>query len=350
MKSVRVLPERQTAYDFEYEIDQEEDTNSFYDAEYTNQSLAEGIIDHTHGHGNNYYGLEIEEHSSTENHSEAPSSSSNPKKSFLSRWFSKVFHKTTNSLPSTNESNTNNITPEDFDVNIVATVGMTYDIGISSTTRSCCRPCICCYRSDDDLELVADSQKVTNERLLSIAFISFLFFTCLQFIAASTAHSKSMMGDAIAMAVDVFTYIFNIYAERKKISSNPSSNFVDDTDGRGMMSSVTVPVEKELDIQELKNTMATLERKVSSLNDQISIQEDNITSIKDALKEKEAQYEENIKNERIAKQLEMDAIDKKVKTIIQSKEIEIYSLSNRVIQAEDAIRSYQDLLSKLEAL
>merc|ERR1712076_296214 len=60
------------------------------------------------------------------------------------------------------------------------------------------------------------SDKPTNEYLLSTAFISFLSFTIVQSIAAYVAKSESMVGDSVAMAVDSFTYGFNLFAERMK--------------------------------------------------------------------------------------------------------------------------------------
>lgn len=60
----------------------------------------------------------------------------------------------------------------------------------------------------------------TNATLLLTAFISFLIFTIVQSIAAYLANSQAMLGDSAAMAVDAFTYGFNLVAERWKNQEN----------------------------------------------------------------------------------------------------------------------------------
>ena len=89
-------------------------------------------------------------------------------------------------------------------------VSMKYDIGISKETRKCC-PCLCQNEDDDIL-----NEKPSNEKLLTVAFCTFMGFTILQSIAAYIAQSEAMMGDSAAMAVDAFTYAFNLIAERMK--------------------------------------------------------------------------------------------------------------------------------------
>lgn len=57
----------------------------------------------------------------------------------------------------------------------------------------------------------------SNEKLLCIAFVSFMGFAIAQTIAAFMAGSEAMKGDSAAMIVDALTaYLFNWYAERKK--------------------------------------------------------------------------------------------------------------------------------------
>lgn len=60
------------------------------------------------------------------------------------------------------------------------------------------------------------SKHPTNERLLSIAFVSFLSFALLQVAFALMAGSTAMLGDSCAMIVDSMTYVLNWFAERRK--------------------------------------------------------------------------------------------------------------------------------------
>jgi Co/Zn/Cd efflux system component len=57
----------------------------------------------------------------------------------------------------------------------------------------------------------------SNEKLLCTAFVSFQCFAVVQTFAAFMAGSEAMMGDAAAMMVDAFTYLFNWLAERQKV-------------------------------------------------------------------------------------------------------------------------------------
>uniref|UniRef100_A0A6S8JSI1 Cation efflux protein transmembrane domain-containing protein n=1 Tax=Amphora coffeiformis TaxID=265554 RepID=A0A6S8JSI1_9STRA len=61
-----------------------------------------------------------------------------------------------------------------------------------------------------------DEAYSTNERLLGIAFISFMSFSLTQMYFAFRAESEAMKGDSAAMIVDSLTYLFNWFAERRK--------------------------------------------------------------------------------------------------------------------------------------
>ena len=61
-----------------------------------------------------------------------------------------------------------------------------------------------------------DEAYSTNERLLVIAFVSFMSFSITQMYFAFRAESEAMKGDSAAMIVDSFTYLFNWFAERRK--------------------------------------------------------------------------------------------------------------------------------------
>jgi Co/Zn/Cd efflux system component len=63
----------------------------------------------------------------------------------------------------------------------------------------------------------------SNERLLGIAFITFMSFAATQLVFAFIADSQAMMGDSAAMVVDSITYLFNYIAERKKRHYDASS-------------------------------------------------------------------------------------------------------------------------------
>ena len=55
-----------------------------------------------------------------------------------------------------------------------------------------------------------------NERLLLVAFVSFMSFSITQLYFAFRAESEAMKGDSAAMMVDSLTYLFNWIAERQK--------------------------------------------------------------------------------------------------------------------------------------
>mmetsp|Transcript_3038 Transcript_3038/g.3617 ORF Transcript_3038/g.3617 Transcript_3038/m.3617 type:complete len:356 (+) Transcript_3038:250-1317(+) len=64
------------------------------------------------------------------------------------------------------------------------------------------RPCGCCSNR--------------NVRILWILLVANTSFTIAQFVGAYVADSLSMLGDSSTMALDSFTYMLNIYAEKKK--------------------------------------------------------------------------------------------------------------------------------------
>lgn len=56
----------------------------------------------------------------------------------------------------------------------------------------------------------------SNQSLLRLAAFTFLIFVIAEVVGAIRSHSLSLLGDAIAMSVDVFTYFANMYAEATK--------------------------------------------------------------------------------------------------------------------------------------
>jgi Co/Zn/Cd efflux system component len=70
---------------------------------------------------------------------------------------------------------------------------------------------------DDDESFDDEEEFSTNERLLIIAFISFMSFSVTQmYFSVRVAKSEAMQGDSAAMMVDSLTYLFNWMAERRK--------------------------------------------------------------------------------------------------------------------------------------
>ena len=57
---------------------------------------------------------------------------------------------------------------------------------------------------------------MSNQCILIITMLSFLFFVIAEIIGALAGNSKSLLGDAAAMSIDVVSYICNIYIERLK--------------------------------------------------------------------------------------------------------------------------------------
>eukprot|EP01036_Dinobryon_divergens_P025534 gene25534-34091_t len=55
--------------------------------------------------------------------------------------------------------------------------------------------------------------QLNNQRTLMITTIGFALFVCAEIIGALASNSLSLLGDAAAMSVDVFTYFTNMYAE-----------------------------------------------------------------------------------------------------------------------------------------
>ncbi|KAL7579524.1 hypothetical protein ACA910_007899 [Epithemia clementina (nom. ined.)] len=62
-----------------------------------------------------------------------------------------------------------------------------------------------------------DSSRPSNTTLLCTAFTSFMTFASVQLVFAFMAGSQAMKGDSAAMVVDSMTYLFNWYAEKRKI-------------------------------------------------------------------------------------------------------------------------------------
>jgi Co/Zn/Cd efflux system component len=58
-----------------------------------------------------------------------------------------------------------------------------------------------------------------NTKILLITTIAFTLFVIAEIIGALVSNSISLLGDAMAMSVDVVTYLSNIYAERVKSKS-----------------------------------------------------------------------------------------------------------------------------------
>ena len=56
----------------------------------------------------------------------------------------------------------------------------------------------------------------SNQRVLLVVTASFALFVCAELTAALLSHSLSLLGDAGAMSVDVFSYLTNMLAERFK--------------------------------------------------------------------------------------------------------------------------------------
>lgn len=61
-----------------------------------------------------------------------------------------------------------------------------------------------------------NGSKPSNEGALNVAFFSFLIFFLVQTVFAVIANSQSMLADSEAMLVDIFTYLFNLCAEKIK--------------------------------------------------------------------------------------------------------------------------------------
>jgi Co/Zn/Cd efflux system component len=63
-----------------------------------------------------------------------------------------------------------------------------------------------------------------------VAFVSFLTFAIVQLVVALISKSEAMIGDCAAMAVDVMTYGFNLFAERKKHEDYETAHMLETLD------------------------------------------------------------------------------------------------------------------------
>lgn len=71
----------------------------------------------------------------------------------------------------------------------------------------------------------ASGSKPSNRTLLQVAASTFLLFMIAEVVGALKSNSLSLLGDAIAMSVDVFTYFTNLYAEGTKDSASSRNIF-----------------------------------------------------------------------------------------------------------------------------
>jgi Co/Zn/Cd efflux system component len=63
---------------------------------------------------------------------------------------------------------------------------------------------------------LSHEQVRSNQTVLCVTAVGFLLFVVAEIIGALAGHSLSLLGDAAAMSVDVFTYFCNMYAENVK--------------------------------------------------------------------------------------------------------------------------------------
>lgn len=63
------------------------------------------------------------------------------------------------------------------------------------------------------------STEWSNQTVLIVTCASFTIFVIAEIVGAFASNSLSLLGDAAAMSVDVFTYLSNIYVERVKARS-----------------------------------------------------------------------------------------------------------------------------------
>lgn len=71
--------------------------------------------------------------------------------------------------------------------------------------------------SSQSNDLLIKEDVKSNVKILTVTAALFFAFVVAEIIGALAAHSFSLLGDASAMSVDVFTYCTNMYAERYKI-------------------------------------------------------------------------------------------------------------------------------------
>lgn len=67
-----------------------------------------------------------------------------------------------------------------------------------------------------DKKAHTDTERLSNEYVLNVAFLSFVGFLLVQAVFALIANSQAMLADSEAMSVDALTYLFNLMAERVK--------------------------------------------------------------------------------------------------------------------------------------
>jgi len=68
----------------------------------------------------------------------------------------------------------------------------------------------------NDATGLSDEEHAANEKLLLVVGILFLAFAVTEVFASIASSSLSLLGDAMSMVVDVFTYGMNLFAERRK--------------------------------------------------------------------------------------------------------------------------------------
>jgi Co/Zn/Cd efflux system component len=56
----------------------------------------------------------------------------------------------------------------------------------------------------------------SNQVILFWMTLLFFLFVVAEYVGATLGNSLALLGDAVAMSIDVFTYVMNIYAERMK--------------------------------------------------------------------------------------------------------------------------------------
>ena len=82
---------------------------------------------------------------------------------------------------------------------------------------------------------LAASTPFSNQRVLLVVTLCFACFVCGEFVFAIAGHSLSLLGDAAAMSVDVFSYLTNMIAEHIK-SKGQSGQGSDGGGGGGGLS------------------------------------------------------------------------------------------------------------------
>ena len=85
-----------------------------------------------------------------------------------------------------------------------------------------------CFASTQDIDLTLLTLSRGERKL--VAFVSFLTFAMVQLVVALIAKSEAMIGDCAAMAVDVMTYGFNLFAERKKHEDYETAHMLETLD------------------------------------------------------------------------------------------------------------------------